>query len=214
MVKLWGRKTSINVQKVMWTLAEAGVPYERIDAGGTFGRVDTPEFQAMNPNKLVPVLDDGGFLLWESNAIVRYLSRKYGPGTLAPADPQAYACADQWMEWASTGLYGDIISTVFWGLIRTPAAERNNEAVRASVKRAGERLGILDAHLAGRPYILGEALTMADIAVGILMYRYFSLPIERPRLANVTAWYERLKTRPHYQANAMVDYSSLKVAGA
>ncbi len=214
MIKLWGRKTSINVQKVMWTLAEAGEPYERIDAGGTFGRVDTPEFQAMNPNKLVPVLDDGGFHLWESNAIVRYLCSKYGAGTLAPADLQQRACADQWMEWASTSLYPDIISVVFWGLIRTPAAERNTEAIRASVKRAGERLGVLDGHLAGRPYILGDQLTMADIGAGILMYRYYSLAIERPKLPNVTAWYERLKARPHYQANAMVDYSSLKVAGA
>lgn len=214
MVKLWGRKTSINVQKVMWTLAEAGVPYERIDAGGPFGRVDTPEFQAMNPNKLVPVLDDDGFSLWESNAIVRYLSRKYAAGTLAPADPHQHAMADQWMEWASTGLYGDIISVIFWGLIRTPATERNNEAIRVSVKRAGERLGVLDEQLSGRAYILGDQMTMADIGVGILMYRYFSLDIERPALPNVRAWHQRLQGRPAYQANAMVDYSSLKVAGA
>jgi glutathione S-transferase len=213
-VKLWGRKTSINVQKVMWTLAEAGVPYERIDAGGPFGRVDTPEFQAMNPNKLVPVLDDDGFSLWESNAIVRYLSRKYAGGTLAPADPHKHAMADQWMEWASTGLYGDIISVIFWGLIRTQAAERNNEAIRVSVKRAGERLGVLDEQLSGRAYILGDQLTMADIGVGILMYRYFSLDIERPALPNVRAWHQRLQGRPAYTANAMVDYSSLKVGGA
>lgn len=214
MIKLWGRKTSVNVQKVMWTLAELGQPYERIDAGGPFGRVDTPEFQSMNPNRLVPVLDDGGFLLWESNAIVRYLARKYGDGTLAPGDVQQFACADQWIEWASTSLYADIISTVFWGLVRTPATERNNEAIRVSVKRVGERLGILDAHLAGRPYILGPSLTMADIGVGILMYRYFSLAIARPKLPNVEAWYARLQARPQYQANGMVDFSPLKVAGA
>lgn len=214
MIKLWGRKTSINVQKVMWTLAEAGVAYERIDAGGPFGRVDSPEFQSMNPNKLVPVLDDDGFTLWESNAIVRYLAHKHGAGTLAPADPRQLACADQWMEWASTSLYGDIISVVFWGLIRTPVAERNNEAIKVSIKRAGERLGILDGHLAGRPYIVGDDFTMADLGVGILMYRYFSLDIARPRLPNVEAWYQRLKARPQYLANGMVDYSSLKVTGA
>jgi glutathione S-transferase len=213
-VKLWGRKTSINVQKVMWTLAEAGVPYERIDAGGPFGRVDTPEFQSLNPNKLVPVLDDDGFSLWESNAIVRYLSRKYAGGALAPADPRQHALADQWMEWASTGLYGDVISVIFWGLIRTPATERNTEAIRVSVKRAGERLGVLDEQLSGRAYILGDQMTMADIGVGILMYRYFSLDIERPALPNVRAWHQRLLGRPAYTANAMVDYSSLKVAGA
>lgn len=214
MIKLWGRKTSINVQKVMWVLGEAGVQYERIDAGGTFGHVDTPEFQAMNPNRLVPVLDDDGFKLWESNAIVRYIARRYAEGSLAPSEAHQFACADQWMEWASTSLYADIISVVFWGLIRTPAAERNNDAIRVSIKRAGERLGILDGHLSGRTYILGDNLTMADIGVGILMYRYFSLDIARPKLPNVEAWYGRLKARPQYQANAMVDYSSLRVTGA
>lgn len=214
MIKLWGRKTSINVQKVMWALAETGAAYERIDAGGTFGRVDTPEFETMNPNKLVPVLDDGGFVLWESNAIVRYLARRYGAGTLSPADAQQYACADQWMEWASTMLYGDIISVVFVGLIRTPASERDNEAIKVSIRRAGERLGILDKHLAGRAYLLGDTLTMADIGVGCMMYRYFSLDIARPKLPNVEAWYGRLRARPHYQTNAMVDYSTLRVTGA
>lgn len=214
MLKVWGRKTSVNVQKVMWAVAELGVAHERIDAGGAFGRNDTPEFAVMNPNKLVPVLDDNGFTLWESNAIVRYAADRYGKASLSPADAQDRARGDQWMEWASTSLYGDIISTVFWGLIRTPAADRNNDAIRASAKRAGERLAVLDAQLAGRTYILGDALTIADIPVGSLMYRYFTLPIDRPKLPNIEAWYARLKERPAYREHVMVDYSSLKVAGA
>lgn len=214
MLKIWGRKTSVNVQKAMWAVTEVGMASERIDAGGAFGRNDTPEFAAMNPNKLVPVLDDNGFTLWESNTIVRYLGDRYGRGGLSPADIQERARADQWMEWAQTSLYADIISTIFWGLIRTPAADRNTEAVRAAVKRAGERLAVLDAQLAGRSYILGDALTIADMPAGSLMYRYFSLPIERPRLPNVEAWYARLEKRPAYREHVMIDYSSLKVAGA
>ncbi len=214
MLKVWGRKTSINVQKVMWAVAELGLPHERIDAGGAFGKVDTPEFAKLNPNRLVPVIDDGGFSLWESASIVRYLGQRYGSGTLAPLDTLDVARADQWMEWASTSLYGDIISTVFWQLIRTPAAERKNEAVAASIKRAGERLAILDAQLAGRSYILGEALTVADIPAGALMYRYFTLQIDRPALPNVEAWYARLSARPAYRDHVMLDYSSLKVPGA
>lgn len=214
MLKIWGRKTSVNVQKVMWAVAELGVAHERIDAGGAFGRTDTPEFLAMNPNKLVPVLDDGGFTLWESNAIVRYAADKFGKGGLSPADLQQRACADQWMEWCSTSLYGDIISTIFWGLIRTPAADRNTEALRVAVKRSGDRLALLDAQLAGRAYILGEQLTIADIPVGSLMYRYFTLPIERPKLPNVESWYRRLEGRPAYREHVMIDYASLKVAGA
>jgi glutathione S-transferase len=214
MLKVWGRKTSINVQKVMWAVAELGLPHERIDAGGAFGKVDTPEFAKLNPNRLVPVIDDGGFSLWESASIVRYLGQRYGSGTLAPLDTLDVARADQWMEWAGTSLYGDIISTVFWQLIRTPAAERKNEAVAASIKRAGERLAILDAQLAGRSYILGEALTVADIPAGALMYRYFTLQIDRPALPNVEAWYARLSARPAYRDHVMLDYSSLKVPGA
>lgn len=214
MLKVWGRKTSVNVQKVMWAVAEVGQPHERIDAGGAFGRTDTPEYAAMNPNRLVPVLDDDGFTLWESNAIVRYVADRHGRGGLSPTDLQARARADQWMEWANTSLYADIISTIFWGLIRTPAADRNNDAIRSSIKRAGEKLGVLDAHLAGRAYILGDTLTMADLPAGSLMYRYFTLPIERPKLANVEAWVKRLEQRPAYHDHVCIDYSSLKVAGA
>lgn len=214
MLRIWGRKTSINVQKVLWTVAELGLAHERIDAGGAFGKLDTPEFAALNPNRLVPVIEDDGFALWESGAIVRYLAGRYGSGSLAPAGHLDLARADQWMEWAATSLYGDIISTIFWGLIRTPAAERNHAAVAVSVKRAGERLAILDQHLAGRAYILGEAMTMADIPAGALMYRYFTLPIDRPRLPNVEAWYQRLAGRTAYREHVMQDYSSLKVPGA
>jgi len=214
MMKLWGRTTSVNVQKVMWTLGELGVAHERIDAGGAFGRNDTPEFAAMNPNKLVPVLDDNGFALWESDAIVRYLASTYGRGTLAPGDARQAARADQWMAFSASSLQPEIIGVCFWGLIRTASADRNVAAIEASARKVGDKLAILDQQLAGRQYLIGDTLTMADIPAGALMYRYFTLPIARPALPNVEAWYARLQSRPAYAAAVMTDYGSLKVPGA
>ncbi|MGB3718952.1 MAG: glutathione S-transferase [Proteobacteria bacterium] len=214
MLKVWGRKTSINVQKVMWTVAELGLVHQRIDAGGQFGGLDTDEFGKLNPNRLVPVIDDNGFVLWESNAIVRYLAAVYGREKLGSADERQRALADQWMEWANSTLYSDIIATCFLGLIRTPAKDRNVAAIEKAAKRVGERLAILDAQLAGRSYILGDQLTAADIGCGSLMYRYFTLDIPRPRLENVEAWYQRLTERRAYQDHVMIDYQALKVPGA
>lgn len=213
MLKVWGRKTSVNVQKVMWTVGELGLAHERVDAGGPFGGLDTPEFSKLNPNRLVPVIEDDGFVLWESNAIVRYLTATHG-GELAATDERQRALADQWMEWTNFMLYPDIIVTCFLGLIRTPAQDRNVAAIEAAAKRAGERLAILDAQLAGRSYILGDQPTAADIGCGSLMYRYFTLDIPRPRLGNVEAWYQRLTERKAYQDHVMIDYQAMKVPGA
>ena len=214
MLKIWGRKTSINVQKVMWAVAELGIAHERIDAGGPFGGLDTQEYGRLNPNRLVPVIEDNGFVLWESDAIVRYLAAAHGQGRLGAADERQRALADQWMEWASTRLYDDIIPTIFLGLIRKPAQDRDNAAIEAAAKRAGERLAILDAQLAGRTYILGDQPTAADIGCGSLMYRYFRLDIPRPRLGNVEAWYQRLAERKAYKDHVMIDYQAMKVPGA
>ncbi|NJM54782.1 MAG: glutathione S-transferase [Verrucomicrobiae bacterium] len=189
MLKLWGRTTSANVQKAMWALAELGLAHERIDAGGAFGGLDGPEYAAMNPNRLIPVLKDGDLVLWESEAIVRYLALNYGRGSLGPADAKTAALADQWMMFSATTLQPEIIGVCFTQLVRTPSASRNMPAVEAAALKAGEKLGILDQHLAGRPFVLGDSLTMADISAGTLMYRYFTLPIARPTLANVEAWY-------------------------
>lgn len=213
-LKIWGRSNSVNVQKVMWALGEMGVLHQRIDAGGAFGGLDAEDFIAMNPNRLVPVMEDGGFILWESNAIVRYLASTYGRGGLHPADRRDAARADQWMDWGITSLNPDIIQTCFIGLIRTPAAERNTAAIAAAAQRAGNRLAILDKHLEGRKFIGGSELTMADIPAGSYMYRYFTLPIARPKLPNVEGWYQRLAERQAYQRHVMLDYSNMKVPGA
>jgi glutathione S-transferase len=214
MLKIWGRRTSINVQKVMWTIGELELPHQRVDAGGQFGGLDAPEYVSINPNRLVPTIDDSGHILWESNAVVRHLAQKYGRGTLSPNDEQTYSSADAWMDWTLSTLYGDIITTCFLQLIRTPVSERNMPLLEAAARRAGNRLGILDRTLAGRPFIMGDRLTIADIPAGTLMYRYFGLPIARPSLPNVEAWVRRLSTRPHYQTHVMVDFQGMKVPGA
>lgn len=214
MLKVWGRKTSVNVQKVMWAVGELGLAHQRFDYGGEFGKLDTPEYTQLNPNRLVPTIDDNGFVVWESSAIVRHLAQRYGRGTLSPSDEQTFAKADAWMDWALSSLYGDIISTCFIQLVRTPAAERNTELVEAAAKRAGEKLAILNRQLTGRSFIMGDQITIADIAIGVLMYRYFNLAIPRPPIANVEVWYKRLTQRPAYEAHVMVDFKPMMVPGA
>jgi glutathione S-transferase len=214
MLKVWGRKTSVNVQKVMWAAGELGLECERIDAGGPFGKTDTAEFLAMNPNRLVPVIEDNGLVLWESNAIVRYLARAYGNGRLAPSDPRELAKADQWMDWALSSLYPEIIGTLFNQYVRVTVACRDAQLIAASIERTAGKLALLDAQLAGKAFILGDELTMADMAAGALMYRYYTMPIERLHRPNVDAWYGRLTERGAYREHVMMDWSQMKVPGA
>lgn len=214
MLRIWGRKTSVNVQKVMWTVTELGLANERIDAGGPFGKVDTPEFAALNPNRLVPVVDDNGFIIWESNACVRYLAGLYGRGGLAPATAHDFAHADAWMDWTLTTLYPDIIGTLFYQFVRVTSADRNRAAIDTATKRAGEKLAILDGQLAGKAFVMGDQLTIADIALGSIMYRYHTMPVERASHPNVEAWYQRLVARPAYKDHVMVDWQGMKIPGA
>ncbi len=210
MLKIWGRTTSSNVQKVMWTVAELGIEHERIDAGGAFGGVDEPWYREMNPNGLVPTIEDDGKIIWESNAIVRYLSARYGMGVLAPVDLADRAQADRWMDWQITTV-GPNWGVMFLGLVRTPPSKREPEKIAAAVKRLGETYAILDAQLEGRDYIMGDSLTMADIPLGMTMYRYHELVKDRPSLPNVEAWYERLQARPAYAEHVMVSFEKLMV---
>ncbi len=203
MMKIWGRTNSINVQKVLWCCAELGLEYERVDAGMAFGVNDTPEYKAMNPNGLVPTIDDGGFILWESHAIVRYLARKHGTGTLWPNDARAAADADRWMEWYSTTLWLNL-RPIFHNLVRTPVEKRNMGEVEEARKRLAANFGILDKHLAGRDYLAGQSFTVADIPMGVASYRWFNLPLERPAMANVERWYRRLCERPAFKQHCML----------
>jgi glutathione S-transferase len=203
MRRIWGRNNSINVQKVMWAVGELGLEHERIDAGGAFGVLDTPAYGRLNPNRRVPTVEDGDVVVWESNACVRYLAARYGAGTLWPEDAGRRARADMWMAWQASSLLPDM-TVVFWGLIRTPEAERDHAKIEAAAKRLGTTWRILDEHLASRRFVAGDPLTIGDIPVGAGCYRYFELPIERPRLPNLEAWYGRLKERAPYREHVML----------
>ncbi|HEV7803444.1 MAG TPA: glutathione S-transferase family protein [Burkholderiales bacterium] len=202
-MKIWGRTNSINVQKVLWCCAELGVEYERIDAGLHFGVNHTPEYKAMNPNGLVPTIDDEGFILWESHAIVRYLSRKHGTGTLWPEEASSAADADRWMEWYSTTMWPNL-RPIFHNLIRTAPEKRNMAQVEESRKLLSANLAIVDANLAHRDYVAGQRFTMADIPMGVACYRWFNLPIERPALPNLERWYRQICERPAFAKHCML----------
>ncbi len=203
MLRIWGRTNSINVQKVMWAVGELGLAHQRIDAGGAFGGLDTDDFGERNPNRRVPTIEDDGLVMWESNACVRYLAARYDAGGLWPEDPAMRARADMWMDWQQTTLLPDMV-VVFWGLIRTPEERRDHGAIDAASRRLGAIWRMLEGHLAGRHFVAGDRLTVGDIPVGAACHRYLGLPIERPSLPNVEAWYERLKQHPAYREHVML----------
>ncbi len=192
MRKLWGRLTSVNVQKAVWALDEAGLAYERIDAGGAHGVVHDPAYRAKNPNGLVPTLEEDGFVLWESNAILRYVAAM-APSLAPPADPRTRAHIEQWLDWQATS-FTPAMRDAFWQLYRSANPDR--AVIDASVKRTEAFAAILDAHLTGRDYAVGDGFSIADIALGCAAHRWLNLPagrIERPALRR---WYDRLAARP------------------
>jgi glutathione S-transferase len=198
MLKIWGRKNSSNVQKVLWAADELGLAYEHVELAGVFGGNKEPSYLALNPNGLVPAIADGDFVLWESNAIVRYLAAKYGAGRLAPADIQTHARADQWMDW-QVSVLGPAILGAFWGLIRTPPDKRDHAAIAASQAQTAEALKILDAQLGKTAFVAGEAFCMGDIPVAIITHRYRALFPDRPRLPNLERWYAAIAMRPPFR---------------
>jgi glutathione S-transferase len=205
-VKVWGRRNSINVQKVLWCCAELDVPFERVDVGGPFGGNRDPQYLQLNPNGLVPTISDEGFVLWEANVIVRYLAAKHGAGTLYPEDLTGRADADRWMDWQMGTLWASM-RPVFIGLVRTPPEERDRASIEAASKRTAEIWGILDAHLADRDYVTGPSFTMGDIPLGATAYRWLQLGVEGPTLPNVRAWHERLSERPAFREHVMLPLS-------
>jgi len=200
--EVWGRPFSSNVIPVIWAVAETGTDWKLKLAGGSFGRLNTPEFGTMNPNRLIPTIRDGGFTLWESNAIIRYVADRYGKGTLHPNDPQRRAQADQWMEWCQTRAFPPVIQA-FFATVRTDPAKRDPALIAKHATDAAEVLAILDKHLSERPFIAGDEFTMGDIPLGCVAYRYFNIEIDRPSLPNIEAWYARLCERPAYQKHVM-----------
>ena len=210
MIKLWGRANSVNVQKVLWTLRELGVPFERTDAGGPFGVVNDPMYREMNPNGLVPTLQDGEMILWESNAIVRYLAARYGKGEFYPRNLAVRADADRWMDWATTTV-GPLVGPLFMQLIRTAPDKRDPAIMANSRTQLAKVVTILDAHLAHRAFLAGNDFSMGDVPIGCQMYRYLTLPGDdgsantaEKDIPNVAAWYARLCARPAYREVVML----------
>jgi glutathione S-transferase len=207
MLKIWGRNNSSNVQKVLWLCHELGLPHKRIDAGGQFGVVSDPAYKRMNPNSRVPTLQEDDFILWESNAIVRYLAAKHSPGGLWPGDLRVRADADRWMDWTSV-MFLPVFTPLFWGLVRTPPEKRDSVAMAKAAAACGESLKVLEQGLEDKDYVAGDRFTMGDIPIGVNLYRWFAFKeIERPTLPRVQAYYERLAQRPAYRETVMIPLS-------
>ncbi len=198
---IWGRHTSSNVQKLLWGCDEMGVDYSRPDMAGKFGF--TEEYLSMNPNRVVPTIDDDGFILWESNACLRYLAEKHGRGTLWPDDPHVRADADRWMDW-QTATFWPALRPVFHQLIRTPPDQQNRALIDQGIKAAGEISAVLDDALADRRFVAGDEFTMGDIPIGGVIQRWYDMDIARPDRPHVRAWYERLQERPGYAEHVMI----------
>jgi glutathione S-transferase len=210
MLKIWGRRSLFNVQKVLWLVGELALAHEHIPAGGGFGRLDEPAFLALNPHARVPVLQDGDVVVWESHTILRHLAARYSPGGFWLHDPAERSRVEGWMDWSQTSLQPDFLNGVFWGYYRTPEAQRDWPAIRRSLARCAEHFRLLDRILTTRPFMMGDELSLADIPTGTSLYRYFELDIERPQLSQVNAWYERLQRRTAYREHVMVPFGELR----
>jgi glutathione S-transferase len=203
MLKIWGRKTSSNVQRVMWALGEIKLPHERIDVGGSFGKTKDPFYLAMNPNSLVPTLEEeDGYTLWESNSIVRYLSAKHKAAVLEPADLHIRANAHKWMDWQLSVL-GPAIHGLFWGLVRTPPEKRNEADIQNSKERTIRAAGMLDAQLEKTKYVASDEFSYGDIPAGIQIRRFIELAPDRPKTPNLDRWFATISSRQAFKDHVL-----------
>ena len=191
MLKIWGRDTSSNVQKVVWTCAELGIPFERVDWGGPFGGNKDPRYLALNPNGLVPTVEDGDLVIWESNTIIRYLCAKHSGERLHPKDPAERSHVERWMDWQLSAMTPPMAAMLL-GYYRTPAEKRDATALEAARLRSIDYWRMVEDQLARGLYLAGNGLTLADVCVGIWAHRWHHYPIERPSLPRLKAWCDRL----------------------
>ena len=199
MLKMWGRNTSSNVQKAMWAVGELKLPCERIDVGGAFGKTKEPFYLAMNPNSLVPTLEeDDGFTLWESNSVVRYLAGQARRHARAEGRRRCARRRSQWMDW-QLSVIGPAITPVFWGLIRTPPEKRDQTAIDAGKEKTTAAAKIMDAQLGKTRFMAGDAFSYGDIPVGVMIRRYMELVPERPKMANLERWFGEIPRAPAVQ---------------
>ena len=211
MLTVWGRKTSSNVQALMWCIGELGLACERHDVGHIYGGTDTEEFGRLNPNRTVPVLQDGSDPpLWETGAILRYLASRYATTSFWPEDPVARADVDRWAEWSKINIALGFTGPGFWRVVRTPGRDRDPDRIRQAVAALEDKLRIAEDRFAVHPYLAGEALTLADIQFGHVLFRYYDIDIARADLPRLLAYYARLAERPAYREHVMVSYDDLR----
>jgi glutathione S-transferase len=202
MLKIWGRANSINVQKVLWCCGELGLQYDRIDAGNEFGVTKTPEYRALNPNALVPTIEDGDFQLWESNVIVRYLAQKSQDNRLCPADITTRFDAERWMDWQAT-VFWPALRPLFIELIRTPPGNRDTSAIARGESLSLAAARILDARLSDRTFLAGGSFSMGDIPAATTVHRWYALNIHHPELPNLQRWYQLMTQRQPFRDAVM-----------
>ena len=205
MLRVLGRASSVNVQKVMWLIDELGLEAERVDIGGKFAGDKTPDYLAKNPNGQIPTLEDGDFILWESHAIVRYIAEAYGAEPWLPADAKTRGLANQWMDWYLANLHPPM-TTIYFQLVRATDETRDPAALDAAKAKAAKLWTMLDDHLADQPFVTGDTLNIGDIPCGCAAYRWHTLVPEGPKLHNLRAWWDRMNTRAPYQKNVMLPF--------
>jgi glutathione S-transferase len=214
MLTVWGRKTSSNVQALMWCVGELGLPYNRHDAGHRYGGTDTPAFLSMNPNGTVPVLrDDGGEPLWETGAVLRYLAGRYGVPPFWPAEGSARAQVDKWAEWSKINVAMSFTAPIFWRMVRTAPADQDAAAISQAVATLDKSLDIAEVQLSRGTFLAGDDFTLADIQFGHVLFRYFDIPIARQDRPSLRRYYDVLTTRPAFREHVMVSYEELRISG-
>lgn len=212
MLTIWGRKTSSNVQALMWCVGELELRFHRHDAGHRFGGLDTDAFRKLNPNGTIPVLQDGDHPpLWETGAILRYLANAYGGNAFWPRDPVQRAEVDKWAEWAKINVAMDFTVPVFWQVVRTAPVQQDQNAIEQAVAALDSKLVLADTRLSENTYLCGPDLTLADIQLGHILYRYYDIAISRAVLPNLRRYYDKLTERPAYQEHVMLCYDELRV---
>lgn len=198
MITVWGRANSTNVIKVLWLCEELNLRFSRKDVGGPFGGLQSPEFLALNPNGVIPVLEDGGAVVWESHSVLRFLAQKYGSDSLYPAEPVARSHVERWLDWHVSTL-APALNPVFVALYRTPPEKREQATFNAMIERLSAAMVRLDSHLSAQPFIAGTYFSIADVAFGNSVWRWLAFPLERPLLPHLEQWQTRVSDRPGYR---------------
>ena len=207
MLKIWGRNNSINVKKVLWIAEELGLKYENFEVGGKFGGLDTAEFLKLNPNGLIPVIEDEGFVLWESNSILRYIAAQYGQDSFWVEDCKKRGATEKWMDWASEELF-PLFKAILFNAVRLPPEKRNTDILANAIDGFEKKLSIIENEFSLSPWLSGKNFGLADIVVGTYIYYYYEINIKRlTKFSKVEDWYQRLQKRPAYKKIIMIPIS-------